>query len=392
MRIAHLADVHLDFRAYQRTDARGWNQRQVDAHAAFTRAVDQVLAAHPDVVLIAGDIWHRPLVYSESLQFGFRQVRRLTAAGLPVVVISGNHSTPKQRDMGCPVSLLEEAGALVVIREARTIRIGELAIGCLPSAALTAGDWPARDPDAGFNVLLAHGGFAGIWPYVARPDGNIPAERFAGWDYVALGDYHVAHQVAPNAWYSGALDYVTTNPWAELQAETALGRPGVKGWLLATLEPGQPPQVELQAVPLARRVLELPAIDAAGLEPDVVSAQLAAQAADVEGQIVKQPLVNVTKSMNAGLDYALIRRLKSQALQYHLAIQKAEEAIAVDNVLLDGTGRRRPLAEIVANKLATMELPPDLDRERLITMGAGYLERANQAAETEAETGQGAAA
>jgi len=73
-------------------------------------------------------------------------------------------------------------------------------------------------------------------------------------------------------------------------------------------------------------------------------------------------------------------------------IRKAEEAIAVDNVLLDGTGRRRPLAEIVANKLATMELPPDLDRERLITMGAGYLERANTAVETEAETNQGAAA
>ena len=106
---------------------------------------------------------------------------------------------------------------------------------------------------------------------------------------------------------------------------------------------------------------------------------------------MKQPLLNVTKSMNAGLDYALIRRLKGQALHYHLAIQKAEEAIAVDNVLFDATGHRKSLAEIVAEKLGTMELPPDLDRERLIAMGVGYLERAGKAAEAEAP-GQGAAA
>src|SRR3990167_3567339 len=123
VRLAHLADLHLDFRAYQRTDARGRNQRQMDAHAAFERAVDQLLAIRPDVVVIAGDVWHRPLPYSDSLRFGFRQVRRLTGAGLPVVAIAGNHCTPKQRDMGCPVSLLEDAGATVAIREARTVRV-----------------------------------------------------------------------------------------------------------------------------------------------------------------------------------------------------------------------------------------------------------------------------
>lgn len=151
-------------------------------------------------------------------------------------------------------------------------------------------------------------------------------------------------------------------------------------------------KVTLMPVPLARRVIELPAIDAMGLEPDAVSAQLAAQATDIEGQIVKQPLLNVTKAVGKALDYALIRRLKSQALHYHLAIQKAEEAPPIENVLLDATGHRRGLAEIVAHRLATMELPPDLDRQRLVELGAKYLTEAEDSEEKVTETVAGAAA
>ena len=385
VRLAHLADLHLDFRAYQRTDARGRNQRQMDAHAAFTHAVEQILAVQPDVVVIAGDVYHRPLPYPESLHFGFRQVRRLTKAGIPVVAIAGNHETPKQRDMGCPLSLLEEADATVVIREARTVRVGDFAVGCLPSAALTVGDWPHRDPDARCNVLLAHGGFAGIWPYAARPDGNLPPEQFEGWDYVALGDYHVAHQVAPNAWYSGALDYVTTNPWAELQAETTQGRPGVKGWLLVTLKPGEPPQVALQPVPLARQVVELPALDATGLSAEQVNAQLAVNAAgELEGQIVRQRVQEITREVSQGIDYRWVRRMKSAALQYQLTLSRAQEARALGSMVFDG-GRRRTLAEIVADKLMTMPLPPDVDRGRLVALGAHYLHEAERADATPAE-------
>ena len=59
-----------------------------------------------------------------------------------------------------------------------------------------------------------------------------------GWSYVALGHYHVQHEVAERIWYSGALDYVSSNPWGELQDETRLFVKG-KGWLLFDLESGE---------------------------------------------------------------------------------------------------------------------------------------------------------
>ena len=191
--------------------------------------------------------------------------------------------------------------------------------------------------------------------------------------------------MGPNAWYSGALDYVTTNPWAELQAETTQGRPGVKAWLLVTLKPGEPPQVALQPVPLARQVIELPAINATGLTAEQVNAQLAAHATgEMDGQIVRQRVHEIAREVSQGIDYRWVRRMKSAALQYQLTLSRAQETRALDNVVFDG-GRRRTLAEIVADKLMTMPLPPDIDRERLVALGAHYLHEAERADATPAE-------
>jgi exonuclease SbcD len=58
MRIAHLSDVHLGYRAYSRTNEHGMNQREHDVLQAFGRALRAILRAAPDLVLITGDLFH----------------------------------------------------------------------------------------------------------------------------------------------------------------------------------------------------------------------------------------------------------------------------------------------------------------------------------------------
>ena len=58
MKIAHLADLHLGYRAYHRSTSRGVNQREADVADAVRRAVAQVAELRPDLVLIAGDVFH----------------------------------------------------------------------------------------------------------------------------------------------------------------------------------------------------------------------------------------------------------------------------------------------------------------------------------------------
>ncbi|HEU4990688.1 MAG TPA: metallophosphoesterase, partial [Gemmatimonadaceae bacterium] len=58
MRVVHLSDLHLGFRQYQRLTPLGANQREADVALTFKRTVDRVIALHPDLVVIAGDVFH----------------------------------------------------------------------------------------------------------------------------------------------------------------------------------------------------------------------------------------------------------------------------------------------------------------------------------------------
>ena len=67
-------------------------------------------------------------------------------------------------------------------------------------------------------------------------------EDFAGWDYVALGDFHRCQQVAPNAWYSGSADR------CDFGEET-----NTPGWLCVELDgAGTVPRVEFVPTPARR--------------------------------------------------------------------------------------------------------------------------------------------
>ena len=54
---------------------------------------------------------------------------------------------------------------------------------------------------------------------------EIPRAALAAsrWSYIALGHYHVHQRIEDNAYYSGSLEYTSTNPWSELEQEARLG-------------------------------------------------------------------------------------------------------------------------------------------------------------------------
>ena len=231
MRIAHLADVHLGFRQYHRQTPQGINQREADVAQAFRRAVDDVITARPDLVVVAGDLFHSVRPINAAILDSFNQFRRLRE-GLPeapIVLIGGNHDTPRSVETGTILKLFEALpGVVAVPQEPRYLRFEpmDLSVFCVPyAAAVMARPRLVPSDDAGRNVLVLHGRLAGLLPgdewwydHAGPPiePGELNPER---WDYVALGHYHVAHQVRENAWYAGALEYVSPNPWGELRDE-----------------------------------------------------------------------------------------------------------------------------------------------------------------------------
>lgn len=232
LRVAHLADLHVGFRQFTARDPKGGNQREVDVEAAVRAAVTDVIAQQPELVVIAGDVFHSVLPPPRAVLFAFSELQRLRAElpRTPVVLISGDHDTPRTSDTGSFLALFRALGITVVHQGIERVRVSDQVV--VTAVPQPWASWKAATlaPVAGaLNVLLIHSE-ARAFPGRAIDDELLGR----AWDYVALGHWHVCQQVGPRAWYAGALDYTSTDPWGELRAEAEHGLPG-KGFLLVEL-------------------------------------------------------------------------------------------------------------------------------------------------------------
>src|SRR3954469_3329451 len=170
VKVAHLADPHLGARQYHRQTSAGINQREADVARAFRLAVDGVIAAAPDLVVVAGDLFHSVRPTNSAIVFAFRQFQRLRDAlpHAPIVLIPGNHDTPRSVETGSILRLFEELGIDVATDEPRRLIYPELDLSILavPYQAILGSDHPALEP-AGtekHQVLIAHVEIEGEYP------------------------------------------------------------------------------------------------------------------------------------------------------------------------------------------------------------------------------------
>lgn len=385
MKLAHLADLHLGYRQYTRQTAQGINQREADVALAFRRALDDVVAQAPDLIIVAGDVFHSVRPTNTAILDAFRRFQdlRTRLPDTPVVLVSGNHDTPRSVETGSILKLFEAIpGVHVVALEPRRLVFPELdlALVAVPNQAWSAEVKPALEPDpaAARNVLVTHREVEGVLPYEAAAAlgyGGPPIRRSElhadAFDYVALGHYHVVTRVEPNVWYAGALAYVTTNPWGESRERGAARRTGQKGWLLVDLEPAL--AVRFRPVAQERRVLDLEPLEGAGLEAAgldaAIAGRLGAAKGGIEGQLVRLVVHNVARVTARDLDHAAIREFKARALHFRLDLRRPE---AVRPTLVE-RGRRQPLPVLVTEYLRARALPPGVPRERFVTLGNEYV-------------------
>ncbi|WP_225803985.1 exonuclease SbcCD subunit D [Streptomyces sp. NK15101] len=231
MRLLHTSDWHLG-RSFHRVGL-------LDAQAAFLdHLVDTVHAHDVDAVLVAGDVYDRAVPPLPAVELFDTALHRLAEAGVPTVMISGNHDSARR--LGVGARLIERAGihlrtdpdgigTPVVLSDAH----GEVALYGLPylepalvrerlgaekgghEAVLTAAmdrvraDL-ARRPAGTRSVVLAHAFVAGGAPSDSERDitvggvAAVPAGIFDGVDYVALGHLHGSQTLTPRVRYSGS--------------------------------------------------------------------------------------------------------------------------------------------------------------------------------------------
>jgi DNA repair protein SbcD/Mre11 len=235
MLMLHTSDWHLG-RSLHRADLRA-------AQAAFLdHLVDTVRAEHVDVVLVAGDIYDRAVPPVDAVELCEDALLRLHAAGAAIVLISGNHDSARRLGFGS--GLLDQAGVYLRTRASALAdpvmledRHGPVAVYAVPylepDAVRGELPGPCADQDlrghAGIlghavrriradadargvrrRVVMAHGWVTGGAPSESERDitvggvGQVPAELFDGFGYVALGHLHGQQTIAGHLRYSGS--------------------------------------------------------------------------------------------------------------------------------------------------------------------------------------------
>lgn len=380
MKIAHLADLHLGYRAYHRVNARGGNMREADVADAFRQAVNRIIELRPDLVVVAGDVFHTVRPSNTAIADAFRQFSLLAdrLRDVPIVMIAGNHDSPRSADTGNILNLFREIdGVRVVCDECRSVRLPEIdtSILCLPHVSLSSGEEVVMEPDSGskHNVLMLHGTIEGETAdaklrYISEyggaviPEGRIDA---AQWDYVALGHYHLSTDLAPNMWYSGGLERTSSNIWFERED---------KGFLLYSTRTGR---AEFEAVQ-TRPMIDLPRIEAMGLGAEELDETIRGSVERIpdglKGKIVRLVIHDVLRAVVRELNHKRIREWKSEAVHFHLDARPPEVRRRGGN---NAPVRRQTLQEQVASYLRKdwKLRDPKLDKEHLVEMGVGYVDR-----------------
>jgi hypothetical protein len=393
MRLVHLSDIHLGFRQYQRQTPTGINQREADVAASLRRVIDKVIELKPELVLIAGDVFHAVRPSNPAILHAFHQFSRLMES-LPdstVVMVAGNHDTPRTAETGCILRLFSPLGINVVEGEPKRILFPEhdLSILAVPDMGKTPPFEP--DPHAKYNILLLHGEIEGVLPRSGReldrrPMGITEQELGADrWDYVALGHYHVYRQIAPNAFYAGSIDYTSTNSWGEMAEEKA-AKNGGKGIIEHDLATGAH---TFHPIPPQRQWIDLPPLSGAGLSPASLDESIREALDRCEGgiddKIVRLVVSDVPRHILRELDHKALREYKRKALQFHLDTRRPE--IVRPDAGYGAPGRRASLADTVRDKLRSRVLTENIDREVLVELGLHYLREADLVAGPTEEEG-----
>ncbi len=282
VRLLHFADLHIGMENYGRLDpATGVNGRVLDFLRCFDELIDYGLEREVDLVIFAGDAYKRRAPNPTYQRAFARRIKRLADAGVPVVLLIGNHDLP---------AMVQRASSVDIFR---TLDVANVTVGRVEEVHhIETRRGPVQVATVPYPVrqrLLAHDEYRGlsieqldealqhivtdnIRALAAQLDPDLPAVLTAhlsvsgatfgsersvmigrdavvlksaladpAWDYVALGHVH-KHQSLndggyPPIVYSGSLERIDFGeegqPKGFCWVELARGKKTTRGWTAA---------------------------------------------------------------------------------------------------------------------------------------------------------------
>ena len=400
MRFVHISDTHLGASGFSRKlSPSGYNQREEDICNSFQAAIDQIISLKPDFVLHSGDLFHTVRPTNRIINFAIRQILRIVNLQIPMVIISGNHDTPKQRAVGSVFSFFEVLSPylhLIYRNQYEPIKLNQATIHAIPhclnqedfgremarikidrrpsTSLRTSPQSAVRSQNKNLNILMLHGVVAGIPEFSMGElaEQEIPSSYLEmPFDYVALGHYHRFCEINPRAYYAGSTERLSM---AELGQE--------KGFVEIQLNPDseerppsavrRPPQIKItfHKVP-EREMIELPSIDAKNMDQEQVLRQIEDRIGtiDISEKIVRLKVNEIPEHIYNSLDFRKIAEIKSKAFYFDLRLERPKDKGEKGQPSTTSIGKLNIEFQQYLNQVPI----ENLNKDKLMELGLKYL-------------------
>lgn len=410
MRLIHFSDLHLGIDNYGTIDPEtGLSTRVLDFLRAFDVIVDRAIAERFDAVLFTGDAF-KNRDPSPTLQREFaRRILRLAHAGIPIVILVGNHDLPNVLSRATPVEIYQvlEIPGVYVCRSIESLEIttrsGPLQVVALPWIQRSAllGLQQYRDLDdqeldretrrllsdaiadqmrgldpARPAVLMAHVSLQGaslgyeqsimLGKDVTVGRDDLHAREF---DYVALGHIH-KHQVIgsrPPVVYAGSPERIDFGEERE-----------PKGYVVVDIADGAPPrETRFEFSELPARRFETLRIKAPGDAPDErVMREVERSAGAIRGAIVRC-FVEVDPGRERSVAATDVRKALIAAGAFYVAYVIVESETTARARVAVSDEVARDAAQMLERWVEQKQYDARL-RERVLTRGREMIARRRQ--------------
>ena len=368
IKLLHFADLHLGVENYGRMDpATGLSTRLMDFLHVYDQAVDYALDNDVSLVIFAGDAYKtRDPNPTYEREFA-RRIQRLSTAGIPTVLVAGNHDTPSAIGRAITVEIFAtlEVENVHVAKKPEVIAIetkgGPVQVVALPwitrSALLARDEYKNKNLEEINQLILdkVTNIFEGPDGLLSQLDRTVPTilaahatvqgaiygsersvmlgqevilppslARNPAFDYVALGHIH-KHQVLneqPPVIYSGSIERIDFGEERE-----------DKGFVVAEVERGR---ATWQFVKTDARPFVTIEVDAQSDDPtaEILEAIAGREIEDAVVRIIvhttaeKEPLVNegeIRRALAGAFHIAAIVKDVERKVRLRLGDQPIEE-------------------------------------------------------------------
>lgn len=332
MTIIHFSDTHLGFNDLEIVNESGINQREADFYDAFIKVIDAILEGKPDYVIHTGDLFHRPHPSNRAISFCLTQLKRLSVAQIPLIIIAGNHSTPRTRSASPILAALRTLDHVhPVFEEAyEKVIFDNINFHCIPHindeisnlAAIEQCE-SSVDEDK-HNIMMLHCSVGAQFMMEEYGERVYPRDKeplFEQMDYVALGHWHGFGRVGkhPNVYYAGSTERTSSGDARN-----------DKGYALITL--GE--TLDIAFHPITLRPSHRLRVDAQTSEDIFNELRLIASSLETEGALITIALENLSATQSIDIANRDIEACFPTALnvQIQRKFRRTESSAATESV------------------------------------------------------------